>query len=554
MTLPLRVMGLRLEKAWLLGSSLNGAADFWLQVHGERIHQGLFLARLVSVLFYAAGALLVGSWAGDLFGPWARRTAMALWCFNPLVLSHAMMAMVDVGAAVMGLAAARAFVSMLARPGWLRMLIAGLLLGLALASKFTLLALPGVFLCLALFRLIAPQPGLGWRVRMLGMVLGLGALAVPVIGACYFFHGLGVPLAGRSFGSQVFRSLQHRADAGGLAIPLDWLARTVPADYLGGLDFQWSHFESGFQNYFDGHIRRRGFWYYYLAGLGIKMPLGLWGVALAAVYRAARGAVGSRGDEECLLLAPLALFLVCQMNTTVTFLRYLMPVFPFVCTSLGRVAAGALPVGVAAVQRGSSPTPAAAPRPAAGAGARMPCWYVALAAGLLAATVASPLLKHPHYLGYCNELVGGAKGGRRYFGVDELDVGQDARRLADWQRRHPEARPMRVSLYSPFTPEYLGVIDDSPVRPAGKNVTLGDVVGVPSAPFIGYLAISVTNLNFTGAVVLERVSLPRSGHAFCRWLRDRTPLDVVGTSVLIYRFTEQDIKAFRRWQQENVPR
>jgi hypothetical protein len=554
MTLPVRAIGLRMDKAWLLRGSPSTVINSWFLLHGERVHLGFLLARLVSVVFYAVGAVVIGSWAGHLFGPWARRAAMALWCFNPLVLSHAMMAMVDVGAAVMGVAAARAFVSLLGRPGWPRTLRAGTLLGLALCSKFTLLVLPGVFLCLALFRLLSPEPGLRWRVRMLCLVLSVLALAVPVIGICYGFQGMNVPLAERSFGSNAFRSLQGWAASHRLGAVVDAIVRGIPLDYLGGLDFQWTHTEGGIPNYFHGRLSAGGFWYYYLAALGMRMPLGLWCIALLAGYRAARGAVGPRSDEECLLLAPLVLFLVCQVNTTVTYLRYLMPVVPFVCISLARVAAAALGPHAAAVGATASPAAPGFGSPlghSPTSGRPVARWYAWLAAALVAATVGSPLVRHPHYLGYFNELVGGVHNGWRYFGPSEHDMGQDARRLADWQRRHPEARPMRVAIFSAFALVYLGIREDG-VTSSNGLTWFTDARSLKIEPRVGYLAISVGVLNELAASATDFSQPHNPSHDFCRWLRDRPPREMVSTTIFVYRLSEQDIEAFHRWQQEQA--
>lgn len=550
LTLPMHAIGLHVDTAWVLrGEGFTGAAARWVEAHGERINLGFTLARGVSVLFYAVGAVLVGSWSGRLFGPWARRLAMALWCFNPLVLSHAMMAMVDVGAAVMGLAAAQAFVSLLAKPAWLRMLRAATLLGLALCSKFTLLVLPGVCFCCALLHVMLPRRGWRWRLRTLGMAAAACGLALPVVSACYFFRGLGRPLADRTFYSNTFRSVQQWAASHDLGTALDYLVRSIPADYVAGLDGQWTHVEGGYPNYFHGRIALKGFWYYYPVALATRMPVALWGIALLAVYRAFRGAVGPRGDEECLLLAPLVLFLLCQMNPTVTFLRYVMPVVPFACVWAGRAAAT-----VTATREAHCRVPgllAGAAQSESGAMALaspLRRSYVLLVA-LVLATAGSPLVQHPHYLTYFNEAAGGVRKAWPYFGPSEIDVGQDAKRLREWQRRHPNARPMQVVLYSPFSPLYLGLVDDSSTfSGGGALVRPVPCVAVCIEPQIGYLAISVGMLNYLSASRIDLDWPPAANHDFCRWLRERPPLEVVGKSIFIYYLTESDIAAFHGWQ------
>ena len=56
----------------------------------------------------------------------------------------------------------------------------------------------------------------------------------------------------------------------------------VPRNYLLGIDVQKRDFESHYYSYLRGEWRKEGWWYYYLYGLAVKVPLGVWALALLA--------------------------------------------------------------------------------------------------------------------------------------------------------------------------------------------------------------------------------------------------------------------------------
>ena len=84
----------------------------------------------------------------------------------------------------------------------------------------------------------------------------------------------------------------------------------LPLDYLQGIDCQRNDFEVGGRSYLHGRWAPRGWWYYYLIGLGIKTPLGTLALlVLIASIRVAelvrvRGALGNRSVGNALRGVP----------------------------------------------------------------------------------------------------------------------------------------------------------------------------------------------------------------------------------------------------------
>lgn len=555
MTLPMMAGGFRYDRSWLPGKHWDEthavAYREFVKAWGNGIHTAAILARLVSVCFYALGAWMIGRWSAELFGAWARPLGTALWCFNPLVLAHASLATVDVGASVLGLVASRAFVQMLAGPGWMRALGAGTTLGLAVCSKFSLLVLPPVFCCLALLALVDASKSWAYRGRVVAAVAVVFVSSLFVVEACYFFTGLGQPLKGQHFRTRVFNGLQELAASHKWGICFDCVSRVLPSAFLHGLDEQWHHVETGYPVCFNGRFSKNGFWQYYLVALAMKMPPALWGLALLAAWRAFMGVSGRRVDEECLAIVPLAVFLMLQLNTSLTYLRYLLPAFPYVFVSISRAAAVSSSRAQRSVPQDKAPSATGTElhnEQGASLSGRAAAWWGTMPVVALAVwAVASVAARHPHYLGYFNELVGGARCAWPYFSHGEVDWGQDVHRLARWQRSHPNARPMRVVLFTPYYPQYPDIVDDTPDAAARRISKDRYEPYMDSEPSEGYLAISVTVLNYYGAE-WDVAYVEHSCKAVCRWIKTQRPIAMVGTSILIYRFTKDDIRAWQRWR------
>ncbi len=99
------------------------------------------LARLVMPLFSVLGGLVVFFWSRRLFGDRGGLLSLALWCLCPNVLAHGRLITSDVAGAAIGSAATYAFWRYLHAPTWLRAGIAGVVLGLAQLTKFSMLLL-----------------------------------------------------------------------------------------------------------------------------------------------------------------------------------------------------------------------------------------------------------------------------------------------------------------------------------------------------------------------------------------------------------------------------
>ncbi len=296
----------------------------------HRAFQLFFIARRASIAFSLLGAWICFCWARELYGNRAGYLGLALWCFSPNILAHGQLMTCDVGAASLGAAAAYLFWHWLRTPTWTRAFFAGMVLGLAELTKFTLVVFFPLWPALwMVWRMGSPHPnplpkgegtlcphpsplpkGEGtvarptWR-RELGQLAVILLLAVYVINLGYGFEGSLKPLGDYQFVSQMFGAPQPSGDTAsaglGNRFAGTWLGAVpvpLPDNYLRGIDRQRLDFENKMWSYLRGEWRFGGWWYYYLYGLAIKEPVGTWVLIALALGVSVFGPGGSKAGRE----------------------------------------------------------------------------------------------------------------------------------------------------------------------------------------------------------------------------------------------------------------
>lgn len=415
-------------------------------------------ARLPIVGLSLLTGLAILLWTRERFGPAAALCAAALWAFCPNAIAHAGVVTCDMAAASLALTATYAFWRYLRRPGWGRATAAGAALGLAQLAKFTLLLLYPLWGLVALVWWLRrgrdgeerPTPG-----RVAAQAGTAVLLSIAVINAGYGCEGIGQPLGDFDFvsdsltrplpagapapavspahrWSKVLLRRENRFRAG----PLARLPVPLPRHYVAGLDELKAEGQSTPALYLCGERRRGGWWWYYLFALAVKVPLGTWCLAAAALVLAVRrGWTGVCSQDLALASPPLAWLAAMSAIPNMDFgVRYVLPALPFAYVALGWLATQAR-------------------------GWRSPL-AVVLAVGL-GWNALSCALNHPYHLAYFNELAGGREHGHELLLDSNLDWGQDLGGLARWLR---ERRPgQRVGL------AYFGNVDPSILKAGGES-------------------------------------------------------------------------------------
>lgn len=532
-------------------------------------------ARLVMPLFAVLGGLAIFWWSRALYGTGAGFLSLALWVFCPNILAHARLITSDVPSASLAVCSTFLFWRYLRKPTWFRAILAGLFLGVAELTKFSLILFYGFWPILALLywmfgsreHLRAIRPS-----QIIAHAFTLVFLSVLVIDMGYGFEGVGTPLGRLEFISQSLtrpvvpgdlrpsspdplldRVYQHRVNRfrgtwlGQLPIP-------VPMHYLLGFDDQKfeaegvparyfnpdapEHQVMGYPVYLDGELRDKSWWYYYLLTLVYKVPEGTWllfGASMLVLFASARKRE-SGIDEVAVLAFPAILIFVMSVFTNINLgLRYVLPSFPFLFVSMGKLVPWASEV------RGLVPRRLA---------------FGLLGSGLLA-TVAATGSIAPHYLSYFNWVSGGPSRGSKHLIDSNLDWGQDLVGLQRWLRKHAPGESVGLAYFGQINPNVflfrpaegfswflppprLDSMSPEELPPRYR----GKLEGYAFQP--GLYAVSASLLQGLKWRVYENELprwFPRSAewHAFS-YFKDLEPIDQVGNSILIYRISPEQAR------------
>ncbi|MEW4566402.1 glycosyltransferase family 39 protein [Tautonia sp. JC769] len=572
-------------------------AHGFMLLNAPRLFELMAPARLMMPIAAVIGGLVIFDWSRRLWGPWGGLISLTLWTFCPNILAHTRLITTDVSATVIGFAATYAFWHFLRRPTWGLVVVAGLLLGIAQLTKFSLLLLYGLWPLLWLIQELTRGERAG-RVRRVGRsaVQGVAmvALSVLVINIGYGFEGTGKKLGDFAFTCQtltteretprpLFRTDPTRQGpdlkAGVLQFrenrfrgtPLASLPVPLPEYYVSGFDDQkleaegvpvrammfaddWMNASippdaiSGYPVFLDGELSNESWWYYYLMTLVYKVPEGTWALlllAIAVIPMASRNRAEAV-DEASIWIVPAVVLGVMSFGTNIAIgLRYVLPIFPYLFLGAGRLAPWA-----SGLQGGA--------RTAAIAG---------IGVGLLA-TASAALLIHPHYLAYFNWVSGGAKRGSEHLIDSNLDWGQDLKGLHDWLELNAPGERVGIAYFGQVNPEVFNIraqVDDPsigsgrpldwflpPVLPGTLPERPGQDAGPPEP---GLYAVSASLMRgLPWRVYAPDRWAPMSARlgAF-RYFESLEPIGQIGYSILLYRVTPADAtRLASRWQSAPV--
>ncbi len=403
--------------------------DDFVAANGVRSCFLIFLARCACIPFSTTGAFIAYLWAKRLYGGASGITALAIYTFEPNLLAHGSLITSDAACTAIGLMAGYAYWSWLRNPRWGQTFIAGIALGLAQMTKMSWLILfalwPVIFVAWRMLPSAASHDSTANppRVSQLAVIL---TIAIYVICMGYGFEGVGHQLKDFDFCSQ---ALSGRSTAGLIGnrfrgSPLGIIPVPLPAQYLLGLDSQKVDLEGfGELSYLRGSWSDHGWWYYYLYGLLVKLPLGLWAIFVLVIMCRAGGVLKSVSarDEIALILPGVSLLAIVSSQTAFSIhLRYALPFVAVLAVFCAQVTSSLI-------------------------NRSRPLFLIAVVA--LSWMACSSMRCFPDLLTYFNEAAGGSKNGHNHLLGSSLDWGQATGQAMAWINQHyPEST---VQLQTP---------------------------------------------------------------------------------------------------------
>jgi 4-amino-4-deoxy-L-arabinose transferase-like glycosyltransferase len=486
----------------------NGARSFWL----------VTLARWACIPFATVGGVIVYMWSSQLFGRLAGLVSLSVWCLGPNILGNAQLCTPDTACASIGIWAAYLFRNWLRQPTWLRAAGAGVVLGMAELTKFTWIVLFPLW--------IAIWAVIRWRTDSrpaLVQLMSILALALFTLNAGYGFQSTFTGLGEFRFQSRALtgeRFSAYLGGPGGNRFANTWLASLpvpLPRAYVKGIDLQKHDFETGFDCYLRGEWRRGGWWYYYLYGLAVKVPLGTLALFALAMFNRAAWRQFQLTDALCLLAPALTVFVLVSSQTGINlFLRYVLPAMPFAAVLVG----GSV-VGFA--------------------------WRRPLAVFLVCWSSIGSLLFYPHSISYFNELVGGPRNGHKHLLDGNISWGQDLLFLKTWYDQHPEARPLGLVYFGNLDARVAGLEFFLPPRGSVSANNPCPISHDLQGPQPGWYVVDVNFVHGMNRRVLDGEGHwiepePTCDFSYFQYLK---PVDRIGYSLWVYHVTKEEANRVR---------
>lgn len=375
--------------------------------------RNLSLARLGILPFLALAVLVVFRWTRELVGTTPAIIAVGLFTSLPAILAFSGLAYTDLPLAALVFTSTYVFTHWIERPLFGTTLVLGAVTALAVLANFpALLYIPGCWAAVLLawycFRSKAP---LRWDTLVRRSVL-VATVFFMVLWAGYRFS---VQRLDKVFNNPADHIASLRLPGAGrhLLQRIVALNPPIPAPSLvRGIAGVQQDASKGRESYLLGHMRRGGWWYFYLLVLGVKTPLPF--LVLASIGAIAMVKKAYAAKEWNMLAPAFCVFalLLITMPVKVNYgVRHILCLYIPLAALAGY---GAMQLWLRTTWRSSSRF---------------------LLIGLLGWQILSSTRSHPDYITYLNEIAGQHPENILLWGCD-YDCGQDTAKLALLLRQH----------------------------------------------------------------------------------------------------------------------
>lgn len=482
-------------------------------------------AKFPVLIFFILSAILVFYWTRKKYGDFAGYISLLLFTFSPTIMAHARFVTTDMAALFGVLFATYFFIKYLKlstnqgpeypRTGknfWL----ASVFFGIALLTKFSTFLLVPYFLFLAAIWGFIGQKSLKNKLRatvyqslitVLIFIVGFIIIVWPV----YYLHTFNYPPERQQADTaQNLSTFGRRLAADPVIWASDKPVLRAAAQYGHGLLMVVQRSVGGNTTYFWGEVSRTAWKKYFPVVYFIKEPFAWWGLVILAF-----GAIIARAKlrklkiknwiknyfTEFAMLTWLGIYWYVSITSNLNIgVRHLLPIYPFTIILIsGQV--GRLKTSL-----------------------KNSFLYLLIVTAFMGWYIFENISVYPYYLTYFNQSVGGPSGGHKIVADSNLDWGQDLKRFSDWVEK-----------------ENIRKIDFDYFGWADQGWYLGDKLNWTNSRTYkdleefkrkndtdGWIAVSVTFLMGS-----------RGGeNGDYQWLRQQTPVTVIGNSISVYKIKE----------------
>ncbi|GHT23345.1 hypothetical protein FACS189419_07160 [Planctomycetales bacterium] len=466
---------------WQLGSafiSANSAADVRFYV---------FLSRLALIPLILLGSYFGYRFASELYGQRSGVMFLILWTFSPLVLGWGATICPDAAAASLGIAGLYMFRLYLRNPSWRNTFLAGFGLGLLPLMKLTWIIAYPIWLLVWLVW----QKQINIRTWNIPKMCILILVSLYVINTGYIFDGTFRLLKDYKFisgtltGQDASKTKAIKPGNRFADSILGYIPVPLPGEFVQGIDTQRRDFERGIGSYMNGVWSEHGWKHYYAYVLLLKEPLGILLLSVITIGVTFFYRKNYPVREELILLLPTLLIFafISSQDGFSLHPRYILLVLPFLYLWVSKTARYTT---------------------------RKEPVLLVLTTGCVLWCVISSMSFYPYSMSYFNELAGKPTDYPKYLLGSNISWGQEAYDVKRWLDKHPDAKPL-----------YLSVSSSIPLNKMG----IGEEKAVPTDPAIGWMLIDVNSL-------YEKAD----NYA---WLKKHQPVEMIGYSIWVYHIEKE---------------
>jgi len=480
------------------------AEDYGAFYNGWKYHKYLFWERLPTLLFGLLLGIIIFKWSKGLWGIWGGLLSLSLFAFSPEIIAHFSLVSPDALCAALMTTSLYFFYKLLqairikgVNEKFLNKRIVfliitnGIFLGLAQIAKYTSLGLFPIFFFIILICIFHRKDFASKKI----ILFILSTIIIVIIAYLIVWLSYGVHLEN-----------DYYEFANGKKIYSFGFG-----DYLKGIREARMNYKEGFPSFFMGELKEksegRHWWLYFPVAFLIKTPFPIHVLIVLSVIcmftanSFTRKFASKDFLTEFIIIFPIVFYFIMAVFGNLNIgIRHILQIYPLLFIFIGRLGLWIenkklIPKIILCV---------------------LLLWY------MLGSIVISP-----NYLGYFNELVGGMKNGYKYLVDSNMDWGQDLKLLKKWMDKKG-IEQIQFSYFGFGLPEYYGI--KYIYLPGGLSnlVIPQDYKIPPKGSQKGLMAISVTNL--------QGVYFKLKGFEpdYYYWLKKHKPIDMVGSSILIY--------------------
>ena len=298
--------------------------NFWAD-NKEQFVTITFWTRAMMIVLTCILGVVIFCFARDLFGRRVAVLAVALFVLEPTVLAHGRIVHTDLPALLVYLLFFFVLRRYLQARTTKRALLLGLVSGIALMTKFSMIVLLPVLMALAVVGVVFAGR-LGDERKRIVLHAALVFLVVwLVVNAAYRFQSPPI-----SPGDVQWVQTQSRESAGSWMKFFQIGSKIVPTYYLFGQYNVMLHNRDGHASSLWGQYSNSGWWYYFPVAFALKTSLPFLLLTIAALFWMLFQLIRKRDWRYALLLAPMVIYALLSMSSHINIgIRHFFPEFGF---------------------------------------------------------------------------------------------------------------------------------------------------------------------------------------------------------------------------------